>query len=185
MVPNHIWTKNSRWSSEILYLGLPGLPVNTFPAWYITEVSFNSKQSRASSTTVTTLSPTVSASKHLSIILYRQSSQYCTWSRVSESPFSNFNCLKISNNTLRRWFLAATWQATLSAIFDSRWQEKAAWLRTIPITLLSRLIFVHWVLCRIWHTHNTTSQNEQDRNTGTQNRIKNSKSYPILDDNIF
>ena len=89
-----------------------------------------------------------------------QSSQYCMWSRVSESPSPNFNCLKISNNTLRRWFLAATWQATLSAIFDSGWQEMAVWLRTIPIPLLGHLIFFHWVPCRIWHKHNTTSQNE-------------------------
>ena len=62
-----------------------------------------------------TLSSTIPASKQPSITPYRQSSRYCTWSRVSESPFSDSNCLKILSNTFRRWFLTATWLSTLSA----------------------------------------------------------------------
>ena len=58
-----------------------------------------------------TLSSTIPASKQLSITPYRQSSPYCTWSRVSESPFPDSKCLKTLNNTLRRWFLAETRQS--------------------------------------------------------------------------
>ena len=103
-VLNLFWIKNSSLSLEILYLGLPELPWNTFPALYITSFSFNLKQSRASLTTVTTLSSTNPISKHLSIISYRQSIRYyCTWSKVSEELFPDFSCLKISKRTLRIW----------------------------------------------------------------------------------
>ena len=33
--------------------------------------------------------------------------------------------------------------------FDRGWQKMAAWLRTIPIPLLGRLVFVPWVPCKI------------------------------------
>ena len=78
-----------------------------------------------------TLSSTIPASKHPSITLYRQSSRYFPWSRVSESPFPDSNCLKIFNNTLRRGFLAATWRSTLSAILTAdgrKWQVSISYM---------------------------------------------------------
>ena len=81
-----------------------------------------------------TLSSTIPASKHPSITLYRQSSRYFPWSRVSESPFPDSNCLKIFNNMLRRAFLAATWRSTLSAILTAdgrKWQVSISYISMV------------------------------------------------------
>ena len=68
--------------------------------------------------------------------------------------------------------------------FDSGWQKMAEWLRTIPIPLLGRLIFGHWVPCRTLRKHNTTSIHKMKqiitRERKTEYKI--SESNPILDD---
>ena len=68
--------------------------------------------------------------------------------------------------------------------FDSGWQKMAESLRTIPIPLLGRLIFVHWVPCRIWRKHNTTSIHKMKQiiTRERKTKYKNSESNPIMDD---
>ena len=133
-----------------------------------------------------TLSSTIPASKQLSITLYRQCSRYCTWSTVFESPFPDSNCLKILNNTLWRWFLAATWQSTLSAYLTAEGRKWQRGWELHPFPLCGCLIFVHWVSRRIWQKHNTTSIHMMKQITIWERKAeyKNSESNPILDDNI-
>ena len=71
--------------------------------------------------------------------------------------------------------------------FDSGWQKMAAWLRTIPISLLDRLIFVPWVPCRIWRKHNTTSIHKMKQIIIRERKTeyKNSESNPFLDDRHY
>ena len=68
--------------------------------------------------------------------------------------------------------------STLSVILTAdgrKTARKTAWLRTIPIPLLGRIIFVHWVPCRIWRIIIQ----------GRKTEYKNSESNPVLDDNTF
>ena len=76
--------------------------------------------------------------------------------------------------------------STLSAILTAdgrKWQRGLEWY---PFPLLGRLIFVHWVPCRIWRKHNTTSIHKMKQIIIRERKTeyKNSGSNPILDDNI-